>query len=150
VGLDANGYPDLQPACDGAMGSADPALRLHKLSTLFDADRAQFTSVCADDLAPAMDQVGALVNNASVVAWCLDFMPVDFDPAPGLQVDCRVSADAAGDLERCDVASLDASCFVVRETTGCTGGAMLQLYRGTGLTEFGTSVTLECTSVGPR
>jgi hypothetical protein len=150
VGTDANGYPDLEPACTGAMGFADPALRLHKLTTLFDGDRTQFTSLCADDLAPAMDQVGTLVNNASVVAWCLDFAPVDFDPAPGLQVDCRANAADAGDLERCDVASLDASCFVVREATGCAGGAMLQLYRGTGLTDFGYTVSLECASVGPR
>jgi hypothetical protein len=151
VSLDPNGYPQLDPACTGAMGSAAPALRLHKLTTLFDADRAQFTSVCADDLAPAMDQVGALVNNASVVAWCLDFLPVDFDPASGLQVDCRVTTDILTEgIERCDVASLDASCFVVREAAGCDGGAMLQLYRGTGLTEFGASVTLECASVEPR
>jgi hypothetical protein len=147
---DATGYPMLEPACSGAMGSALPALRLNKLTTLFDGDRAQFTSVCADDLAPAMDQVGSLVNTASVVAWCLDFAPVDFDPAPGLQVDCRVNATDAGDLERCDVASLDASCYVVRETAGCAGGAMLQLYRGTGLTEFGYLVSLECATVAPR
>lgn len=150
VGQDANGYPDLEPACAGAMGNADPALRLHKLTTLFDGDRAQFTSLCADDLAPAMDQVGALVNTASVVASCLDFAPVDFDPAPGLQVDCRAWTEEAQDLERCDRASLDASCFVVREAAGCPGGAMLQLYRGMGLTDFGTTVSLECASVAPR
>jgi hypothetical protein len=150
VGTDANDHPDLLPACEGAMGSADPALRLHKLTTLFDADRAQFTSLCADDLAPAMDQVGGLVNNSSVVAWCLDFTPVDLDPTPGLQVDCRVSTDFVGDVERCDRASLDASCFVVREATGCAGGSMLQLYRGTGLSDFGTVVDLECANVAPR
>jgi hypothetical protein len=152
VGIDANAYPALEPACTGAMGAALPGLRLHKLTTRFDGDRAQFTSVCADDLAPAMDQVGSLVNNASVVAWCLDFAPVDFDPAPGLQVDCRVATHPGyvGNVDRCDRASLDASCFVVREATGCAGGAMLQLYRGTGLTEFGPTVSLECATVVPR
>ena len=57
VGLDANGYPDLQPACTGGMGSADPATRLTELASRFDADRASYNSLCQPDLKVAMEQI---------------------------------------------------------------------------------------------
>jgi hypothetical protein len=57
VGLDANGYPDLQPACTGGMGSADPATRLSELVTWFDDDRASFTNVCQPDMSQAMTKI---------------------------------------------------------------------------------------------
>jgi len=57
VGLDANGYPDLQPACTGGIGSADPATRLTELVTYFDDDRASFISICQQDLKLAMEKI---------------------------------------------------------------------------------------------
>jgi hypothetical protein len=149
VTLDANSYPTLEPACSGGLGNAYPALRLDKLTRLFDADRASFTSICADDLAPAMDQVGSLVQGATVVAWCLDAGLVDLDPAPGLQPDCRVTSDELHDVARCGEQSLDASCFLVRDAAGCPGGAMLQVQRGKGVATVGTTVTLECATLPP-
>jgi hypothetical protein len=57
VGLDANGYPDLQPACTGGIGSADPATRLTEFVTWFDDDRASFISICQPDLSQAMTKI---------------------------------------------------------------------------------------------
>ena len=57
VGLDANGYPDLQPACTGGMGSADPGIRLAEFVSRFDVDRARFHSICDADLSQAMGDI---------------------------------------------------------------------------------------------
>jgi len=62
VGTDAGGNPMLQPSCSGALGPATPATRLAKLVSLFDADRAKFLSVCAQDLQPALTQIAADVE----------------------------------------------------------------------------------------
>ena len=57
VGLDANGYPDLQPACTGGIGSADPATRLTEYVSYFDDDRSSFISICQPDLSQAMTKI---------------------------------------------------------------------------------------------
>jgi hypothetical protein len=61
VGVDTNGYPDLQPACSGGIGEADPALRLSQFTTYFDTDRATFVSLCQPDLQSAMGSIAASV-----------------------------------------------------------------------------------------
>jgi hypothetical protein len=64
VGLDANGYPDLQPSCRGAAtavwrSAADPGIRLEAFTRQFAPDRARFFNACTTDPNEAFSQIGA-------------------------------------------------------------------------------------------
>jgi hypothetical protein len=50
------GYPRLLPSCQSAHGAADPAVRLDHFARSFGA-RGTFTSICQDDLSPAIDAI---------------------------------------------------------------------------------------------
>jgi hypothetical protein len=62
VGLDASGFPDLQPSCGGRYstmrGAADPAIRLDAFTRKFDADRARFFDACTSVADEAFAQIG--------------------------------------------------------------------------------------------
>jgi hypothetical protein len=91
VGLDQQGYPDLQPSCTGALGSGDPATRLAKFVAQFDTDRGSFISICAQDLKAAMEKIA---NELAQILGrqCLSapLKDKDGDPSTGLQPDCVV------------------------------------------------------------
>jgi hypothetical protein len=96
VGLDANGYPDLQPSCTGGMGSADPALRLAKFARGF-GSHGSFGSVCDADLSFALAGLGDRLGQV-VGRHCLNALPADVDPAtPALDPACEVEAWTVGD-----------------------------------------------------
>ena len=91
VGLDANGYPDLQPSCTGGMGSADPATRLARFAREF-GSRGTFTSVCDVDLSGPLADIGVRLSQV-VGRHCLNALPADTDPAtPTLDPACEVEA----------------------------------------------------------
>ena len=48
----------LQVSCNGGIGGADPAIRLSKLVSLFDRDRALFLPICAPDLSENLTVIG--------------------------------------------------------------------------------------------
>ncbi|HEY3357008.1 MAG TPA: hypothetical protein VGQ83_27405 [Polyangia bacterium] len=90
IGLDAQGYPDLQPSCTGAIGSGDPGIRLTKFVAQFDSDRGSFISICAQDLKAAMEKIA---NELAQILGrqCLSAPLKDKDTATdGLQPDCVV------------------------------------------------------------
>jgi hypothetical protein len=90
VGVDAQGYPDLQPACTGLGSGADPGLRLSKFVSQFDADRASFISICTSDLQAAMEKIAKKLAEM-IGRQCLAAPLVDRDPAtPALEPDCVV------------------------------------------------------------
>jgi hypothetical protein len=150
VGLDEQGNPDLQPSCTSSTLAADPAIRLTKLARQFDADRASFVSLCNDDLAGAMGQLGAQVQHAATLAWCLGFAPADVDPAPGLQPDCAVTTSALGALPACSDAP-GATCYSIGSAPNCAqSGVSLQIMRGPGVSSVGAEVRLQCTTLAPR
>jgi hypothetical protein len=84
VGLDANGYPDLQPACTGGIGAADPAPRLAKLLRVLGRPRGRFFSTCAPDLSQVLTNIGADLTAASacLTGWLRSGHVTDpsFDP----------------------------------------------------------------------
>jgi len=98
VGLDANGYPDLQPACTGGIGSSDPATRLTEFVTYFDDDRASFISICQQDLKLAMEKIA---NELAQILGrqCLGSPLKNKTPGAGMTPDCvvqdRTTVDAA-------------------------------------------------------
>jgi hypothetical protein len=103
----ANGVPGMKPSCTGGLTVADagkldresPAIRLSKLVTLFDADRASFISICADDLKAAMEQVAAELGRI-IGNQCLSTPLLDQDTATaGLEPECVVEqrTPAAGE-----------------------------------------------------
>jgi len=93
VGLDANGYPDLQPACTGGIGSADPATRLTEFVTHFDDDRASFISICQPDLSQAMTKIATEL--AQILGrQCLGAPLKLKDGAPDCVVQDRTTIDA--------------------------------------------------------
>jgi hypothetical protein len=89
IGLDANGYPDLQPACTGGIGSADPATRLTEFVTHFDDDRASFISICQPDLKQAMEKIASEL--AQILGrQCLGSPLKNKTPGAALSPDCVV------------------------------------------------------------
>ena len=94
VGLDANGYPDLQAACTGGTGSADPATRLAQFVTWFDDDRASFISVCQADLSQAMTKIAT--EMAQILGrQCLGAPLKLNNGQPNCMVEDRTTIDAA-------------------------------------------------------
>jgi hypothetical protein len=100
-----NGTPGMRPSCTGGLTVADagkldresPAIRLTRLVTLFDQDRASFISICADDLKAAMEQIATEIGR--IFNYCLASPLLDTDAvAAGLQPECvvedRVAIDA--------------------------------------------------------
>jgi hypothetical protein len=89
VGLDANGYPDLQPACSGGIGAADPATRLAQFVTQFDDDRVSFISICQPDLKQAMEKIAGEL--AQILGrQCLSSPLKNKNPGGFLEPDCVV------------------------------------------------------------
>ncbi|HEY3351949.1 MAG TPA: hypothetical protein VGQ83_01750, partial [Polyangia bacterium] len=117
VGLDAQGYPDLQPSCNGALGSADPGLRWSRFIGQFDADRASFASICDNDLSNALAGTG--LHLAQMVGrHCLGGLPADSCATtaavePACTVKARALVDAATgtyqtrDIPGCALATCD-------------------------------------------
>jgi hypothetical protein len=94
----SNGTPGMMPSCSGGLTVADagkldresPAIRLTKLVSLFDQDRASFISICADDLKAAMEQIAAELGRI-IGHQCLSTPLLDTDvAAAGLQPQCVV------------------------------------------------------------
>jgi hypothetical protein len=150
VGSDAEGNPELAPSCssDATAVTAAPALRLAKLTTLFDADRASFVSICADDLDAAMAELGRRVQESASLAWCLDFVPADADPMTGLQPDCVVATGAGAVVPPCKAGAADL-CYSVGSAPLCAGsGYSMQILRAPGVT-VGETVSIQCTTLPP-
>jgi hypothetical protein len=112
VGLDQQGYPDLQPSCTGALGSGDPGIRLTKFVAQFDPDRASFISLCAQDLKAGLAQIA---NELATVLGrqCLTGVLRDQDATrEGLQPHCVVhdridASDAEGSANDRSVPACD-------------------------------------------
>ena len=149
---DTNGQPDLVPSCTGAIGPADPGIRLHQLATLFDPDRATEVSICDESFETSMEQIGERVRGSRVLAWCLDFggaTPADVDPAPGLQHDCQADTDLLGALPACVPGGLG-TCYAVDGAPGCPSGAVLQVKLGADAASVGQLVSVRCATISPR
>lgn len=103
IGLDWNHYPDLQPACTGGLGSADPAPRFAQLLGLLPPGRGRFFSICQPDLSQVMAAIGADLQATSV---CLTGLPRSTTATKNGErehecvVEDRVPAAAAGVFER--------------------------------------------------
>jgi hypothetical protein len=78
IGLDANGYPDMQPACTGGMGTADPGLRLAQFVSWFSGRHGVFASVCDADLSGPLSDLGSRLGQVSG-RHCLNALPADSD-----------------------------------------------------------------------
>jgi hypothetical protein len=144
------GVPDLASVCTSAtFGDAWPAVRLNRFAQLFDADRVSVASIC-DPPAGFMAQVGTKLQQSVPMGWCFDadMVPADVDPAPGLQPDCIVTAQAAGAdpwaVLPCDSSS-NGACYSVSSAAMCPGGASLYLERR-GDTRAIDTVSIQCQS----
>jgi hypothetical protein len=130
VSLDGGGHPVLDPSCDSPIGHADPAVRLAELVS--EVPGSSMASVCASDLAPALDAVVPSLG-ALFVGQCLDprVDSTDLDPhAPGDQIACsfETGRDAPPTpLPQCVLAAdgvtpifPEASCwYVFADPTAC-------------------------------
>lgn len=134
----------LAPACTapGEEEGAAPAIRLGALIRAFPGNRASTTSICENDLTPALEQIAAIMTKLFGNP-CLEGVPdlTDVRPdAPGLQLDCAVTEISAPRtldeqqlvLPRCamDPAAPDAvaaasprPCYAVVEDATCTRSA---------------------------
>ena len=80
----------LQPSCQSAAGDAAPAIRLRAFLDGF-PDRAVSTTVCNDNLADALTEIGRGLRRAQG-SPCIDRTLADTDPAaPGVQLHCEVT-----------------------------------------------------------
>jgi hypothetical protein len=144
VGLDANWHPDLQPACAGGLGTADPAIRLAKLVALLPPHRGSFFSCCQPDLSAVERAIGRDLEGAST---CLSGFPRLDLSTSGAEFECvvedRVPSPGAPDgvehkpVPRCHVQSCDpttderccwfipegaSACWYVTEDPACSHG----------------------------
>jgi hypothetical protein len=77
---------------DGASGRevADPSVRMKQLLDAF-PNRSTFQTICAADLAPALNQIAQLLKTV-IGSPCIEGNLADVDPnTPGPQYDCSVS-----------------------------------------------------------
>ena len=118
VGRDLDGHPTLLPSCQSDSGSAAPPVRLAHFVKAF-GSRGLSTSICQDDLGPAMSAVGQLVAEQSKLDWCLPFEVTDTDPGTAaLEADCEVQVVGQA-LPRCAGDGDTMPCFVVQSAAGC-------------------------------
>ena len=99
----AESIPALAHSCqrvapDGTVETADPAVRIASFLAAFPG-RSTLTSICADDFASSVDQIGTSARQL-MGDPCLDTsLLADSSPAPGVQPTCEVVdvSDAAPD-----------------------------------------------------
>lgn len=99
----AEPIPALAHSCqrvapDGTVETADPAVRIASFLSAFPG-RSTLTSICADDFASSVDQIGTSARQL-MGDPCLDTSQLaDSSPAPGVQPTCEVVdvSDAAPD-----------------------------------------------------
>jgi hypothetical protein len=113
---DADG-PFLGPSCQGAFGSADPAIRLKHVVDAF-KKRGHYSTICAGDFGPALKQLGELII-ASLEGQCVDAPPLTENGNVVCNAGVQLGKDRAGRAVTCKDGCLErANCVVELSSPG--------------------------------
>lgn len=142
-----NGQPQVAPSCRSqSNGPAAPAVRLEEFARSF-GGRGQFSSVCDDDLAPALTRLGEGVIQ-QLGSSCLTLAPVRTGGVP----DCQVSERAAAlgpevILPRCTTGGARPCWNLTANRDQCPSGVELKIERSGGVLPgtFATALCRVCT-----
>ncbi len=149
-------YIALAFSCTKPDAEAVPPIRLSAFVDGFAEDNGQKTSICADDLGGALDDIARLITEKA--AACLQGGIADTNSAqPGIQPDCVVGLTEPGQAERtlgeCDntaqpQASSIVPCYLVTENANCLATEThlaVKVHYAEGFTvPIGTSASAHC------
>jgi hypothetical protein len=149
VGPAGEAGPELRPSCSGISESDDgsqqafPAIRLQAFAERAAPERHTFTSICANDLTPALDHIGELVRQAPPLGWCLPFDPADADPTTSIpEGDCRVDWEGEP-LPACEVTPTK-PCYELLHRPSCPKSDSALALRNITAQTFPEQLNLTC------
>lgn len=144
------GQPEVVPSCTSTSGRAAPAPRLKEVADAFGRN-GSFTSLCAENLGPALDRFAQSVSH-SIRVMCLEGALVDRDPArEGVQPDCSVvehrwtpDGEVATPMPSCDVGAQPCWRLIPNRRDCTESGFELKVDRGPCRWPRDTVVTVRC------
>lgn len=147
IGTDPNptagseGKWDYLPICQSAaLGKSYAGLRMKAFVDAF-GDNGMVSSLCTDDLSPALKQLGAKLR-AKLSGGCMNVNLIDSRTDDGLQPDCRVVAlfpsgkvYSESLVPSCDQVS-DGPCWRLLSDPACPRGLRMEIHGGAAGTQL--------------